>query len=83
MNSQSNLMNEISKVKSRLKNVETIVTNENGNVSVEARNNEGCFFKVREDNAKKREGFVVDLKPDFEIAKVTDHIFLGYVLNQT
>uniref|UniRef100_A0A0K0FXZ0 protein-serine/threonine phosphatase n=1 Tax=Strongyloides venezuelensis TaxID=75913 RepID=A0A0K0FXZ0_STRVS len=77
MDSSSSLMSEISKIKSRLKSVETTVVNENGIASVEKKDKEGYFIQVKSDNVKKREGFVVDLKPDFEIAQVTENIFLG------
>uniref|UniRef100_A0A0N5B7W8 protein-serine/threonine phosphatase n=1 Tax=Strongyloides papillosus TaxID=174720 RepID=A0A0N5B7W8_STREA len=77
MDSSSSIISEISKIKSRLKNVETTVVNENGIASVEKKDKEGYFIQVKSDNTKKREGFVVDLKPDFEIAQVTENIFLG------
>uniref|UniRef100_A0A0N4ZFC5 Protein-tyrosine-phosphatase n=1 Tax=Parastrongyloides trichosuri TaxID=131310 RepID=A0A0N4ZFC5_PARTI len=71
------ILDEVSLIKKRLKKVETIVTNDNGMISIEKRNDDGSFVITQKDNKKKKEGFVIDLKPDLEISKVSKNIFLG------
>lgn len=67
-------LQELRKKKNNLKTTSTVVKTAGGDVFLEQRNSEGV---VSVEKVGRNEGFVVDLKPDLQVASVLPGLFMG------